>query len=77
VSSDGARWLFVRHFALEGADGLLVGFEAQSPTGPGCAVTFTDIDFSDALGRAPRRLVTRYSASSGGTEERLTRIDRK
>jgi uncharacterized protein len=48
VSADGARWLFVRHFALEGADGLLVGFEAQSPTGPGCAVTFTDMDFSDA-----------------------------
>jgi regulation of enolase protein 1 (concanavalin A-like superfamily) len=48
VSSDGARWLFVRHFALEGEEGILAGFEAQSPTGPGCAVTFTDIDFSGA-----------------------------
>jgi uncharacterized protein len=45
VSSDGVRWRFVRHFALDGAETPLIGFEAQSPTGPGCAVTFDDLSF--------------------------------
>lgn len=45
VSTDGARWRFVRHFALDGADEVLIGFEAQSPTGPGCAVTFDNLSF--------------------------------
>jgi uncharacterized protein len=40
-SSDGARWDFVRHFRLDGD--LQVGFEAQSPTGKGCSVTFSQI----------------------------------
>ena len=43
ASADGARWRFVRHFALEPADGLSVGFLAQSPTGAGCAVRFDEI----------------------------------
>lgn len=43
ASTDGARWLFVRHFALEPADGLSVGFLAQSPTGAGCSVQFDEI----------------------------------
>ncbi len=47
ASTDGARWSFVRHFALEGdAAAVRVGFEAQSPTGDGCAVRFDDIAFS-------------------------------
>jgi regulation of enolase protein 1 (concanavalin A-like superfamily) len=45
VSTDGARWRFVRHFALGGAQEVLIGFEAQSPIGPGCAVTFDEIDY--------------------------------
>jgi hypothetical protein len=56
ASTDGRRWELVRHFALltEPRPGrgsvndpgeLLVGFEAQSPTGDGCAVTFADIRF--------------------------------
>lgn len=42
-SSDGVRWDLVRHFHLAGA--AEVGFEAQSPTGEGCAATFSDIRF--------------------------------
>lgn len=43
ASTDGSRWRFVRHFALEPADGLAAGFLAQSPTGAGCAVRFDEI----------------------------------
>jgi uncharacterized protein len=45
ASTDGSRWLFVRHFALEPADGLSVGFLAQSPAGDGCAVRFDEIAY--------------------------------
>lgn len=45
ASTDGRRWELVRHFALDGPGDLHVGFEAQSPTGEGCEVTFTDIRF--------------------------------
>jgi regulation of enolase protein 1 (concanavalin A-like superfamily) len=50
ASTDGGRWELVRHFALDGPGRLHVGFEAQSPTGDGCEVTFADIRFE------PRRL---------------------
>ena len=43
ASLDGETWSFVRHFAAAGE--LLVGFEAQSPTGDGCTVRFTDVRF--------------------------------
>jgi regulation of enolase protein 1 (concanavalin A-like superfamily) len=43
ASGDGERWDFVRHFALD-ADPA-VGCLAQSPTGAGCAATFTAIRF--------------------------------
>ena len=43
ASPDGSRWRFVRHFALDPADGLSVGFLAQSPAGSGCAVQFDRI----------------------------------
>ena len=49
ASDDGGRWDFVRHFALDGDP--QAGFLAQSPTGEGCAATF-----SDDPPRAPRRL---------------------
>jgi regulation of enolase protein 1 (concanavalin A-like superfamily) len=51
ASTDGAFWHFVRYFTL-GAQGTVdtraearVGFEAQSPTGPGCEVTFDQITY--------------------------------
>jgi regulation of enolase protein 1 (concanavalin A-like superfamily) len=50
ASTDGSYWRFVRHFALEPADGLSVGFLAQSPTGSGCAVQF------DRIAYRPERL---------------------
>jgi regulation of enolase protein 1 (concanavalin A-like superfamily) len=43
ASTDGSDWRFVRHFALEPANDLSVGFLAQSPTGAGCAVQFDQI----------------------------------
>ena len=43
ASSDGRRWELVRHFRLDGDGELDVGFVAQSPTGNGCAVTFSEI----------------------------------
>ena len=45
ASDDGARWEFVRHFALDAPDGLAAGFLAQSPTGAGCAATFDELRF--------------------------------
>jgi regulation of enolase protein 1 (concanavalin A-like superfamily) len=42
-SLDGETWSFARHFALDGE--LEAGFVAQSPTGEGCAVRFTDVRF--------------------------------
>jgi regulation of enolase protein 1 (concanavalin A-like superfamily) len=42
-SVDGAWWSFARHFALDGD--VEIGVEAQSPTGEGCAVRFTDVHF--------------------------------
>jgi regulation of enolase protein 1 (concanavalin A-like superfamily) len=46
ASRDGMSWQFVRNFALEPADALVVGFQAQSPLGTGCTVRFTEIRFS-------------------------------
>lgn len=40
------RWVFVRHFSLGTADPVPVGLLAQSPTGPGCRVTFTDLSYA-------------------------------
>jgi uncharacterized protein len=40
-SADGRRWSLVRHFHLPGV--TEAGFAAQSPTGPGCAATFSDV----------------------------------
>jgi regulation of enolase protein 1 (concanavalin A-like superfamily) len=47
ASTDGHRWELIRHFALEGPGELQVGFEAQSPTGDGCDVTFADMRFEE------------------------------
>ena len=45
ASDDGARWEFVRHFALDAPAGLTAGFLAQSPTGEGCTASFDDVRF--------------------------------
>jgi regulation of enolase protein 1 (concanavalin A-like superfamily) len=51
ASTDGNRWTLVRVFTLgDTVTGHRIGFEAQSPTGDGCTVTFDDIRF------APHRL---------------------
>jgi hypothetical protein len=41
---DGRKWVLVRHFEL-GTEEVRFGFEAQSPTGPGCTATFEDIRY--------------------------------
>jgi uncharacterized protein len=45
ASTDGGTWQFVRHFELGGDPQAQVGFLAQSPTGEGCPVRFSDIRF--------------------------------
>lgn len=44
---DGTEWLLIRVFTL-GLDleGHKIGFVAQSPTGDGCAISFSEIEFS-------------------------------
>jgi hypothetical protein len=47
ASLDGKVWRMVRLFAIDGArTPATIGFEAQSPTGEGCLVTFDDIRFT-------------------------------
>jgi len=46
ASLDGDRWLMVRYFTLDDPSEIAVGFQAQSPTGDGCTVTFSDIQFT-------------------------------
>jgi regulation of enolase protein 1 (concanavalin A-like superfamily) len=47
ASTDGTTWQFVRVFHLtDDITGHRVGFEAQSPTGDGCTVTFDHIGFT-------------------------------
>jgi uncharacterized protein len=45
ASTDGREWKLIRHFTLGDDVVPAVGFEAQSPTGEGCEVTFDDIRF--------------------------------
>jgi len=46
ASTDGRNWRMIRFFRIaESSAGDKIGFEAQSPTGSGCAVTFDDIHF--------------------------------
>jgi hypothetical protein len=46
ASTDGSYWRLVRHFRLDGgAERVRVGFEAQSPLGERCRVSFDDITF--------------------------------
>lgn len=46
ASADGKSWTFVRVFRLgDDVSQHRIGFEAQSPTGDGCTVTFDEIRF--------------------------------
>lgn len=44
-SLDGKYWNLVRYFTLGKLENLQVGFEAQSPTGQGCNVVFSEIAY--------------------------------
>lgn len=44
-STNGRKWLLVRHFQFESKNNVNVGFLAQSPKGKGCTVTFSDISY--------------------------------
>jgi regulation of enolase protein 1 (concanavalin A-like superfamily) len=43
ASSDGERWAMVRYFDLGSDERPRIGLQAQSPTGDGCEVVFSDI----------------------------------
>ena len=46
ASGDGKQWRMIRYFRVTASPASVkVGFEAQSPTGDGCTVTFDDIRF--------------------------------
>jgi uncharacterized protein len=47
ASTDGSTWEMVRVFSLPDSESRYrIGFEAQSPTGDGCSVTFSDIRYT-------------------------------
>jgi hypothetical protein len=47
ASTDGKKWQMVRIFSLgDAVPNHQIGFEAQSPTGDGCTVTFDQIHFT-------------------------------
>jgi regulation of enolase protein 1 (concanavalin A-like superfamily) len=47
ASPDGTTWRMIRFFTIgDPSSHASIGFEAQSPTGDGCAVTFDDIRFT-------------------------------
>ncbi|WP_444964054.1 DUF1349 domain-containing protein [Nocardiopsis sp. M1B1] len=46
ASLEGTAWRMIRFFAVDAAASARIGFEAQSPTGDGCAVTFDHIRFT-------------------------------
>ncbi len=47
ASTNGRDWQFVRHFRLSAAGAAEVGFEAQSPFGPGCRARFSQIEHTE------------------------------
>jgi hypothetical protein len=46
ASTDGAYWQLIRHFTLDTAAPIALGFEAQSPTGAGCTATFEQLSYT-------------------------------
>jgi regulation of enolase protein 1 (concanavalin A-like superfamily) len=47
-SLDGTAWELVRYFTLGDAPRMELGFSAQSPTGNGCEVVFSEIRYSSS-----------------------------
>lgn len=45
-STDGSQWNIVRTFAFKQRSAMKLGFYAQSPLGPACAVSFSEIKYS-------------------------------
>jgi regulation of enolase protein 1 (concanavalin A-like superfamily) len=48
-SLDGYYWHFVRYFKLGDSGQLRMGFSAQSPTGQGCKVDFSEILYTPGI----------------------------
>ena len=48
ASAEGEAWNLIRHFALEAGE-LSMGLMAQAPTGAGCTVQFSQINYSTRL----------------------------
>lgn len=48
ASGDGISWNLIRHFTLDGGE-VRLGFMAQAPTGSGCTVQFTRIQYAARL----------------------------
>ena len=48
-SLDGYYWHFVRYFKLGDSSRLRMGFSAQSPTGQGCKVDFSEIQYTPRI----------------------------
>lgn len=46
-SENGKNWFPIRSFKLTKTDKLRIGFSAQSPTGRGCSVGFSEINFQN------------------------------
>lgn len=44
-STNGKKWLLIRHFQFDAKPGFRVGFLAQSPTGTKCEATFSEIRY--------------------------------
>lgn len=44
-SEDGDYWHMVRHFTIEDLENVRLGFSAQAPTGEGCQVEFSEINY--------------------------------
>lgn len=44
-STDGKKWLLIRHLQFDAKPGFRVGFLAQSPTGTKCEATFSEIRY--------------------------------
>lgn len=44
-SEDGDYWHMVRHFTIEGSENVRLGFSVQAPTGEGCQVEFSEINY--------------------------------
>lgn len=44
-SEDSEYWHMVRHFTIEGLQNVRLGFSVQAPTGEGCQVEFSEINY--------------------------------